>query len=414
MNELRMYVERLFEGRVLTAENIELKEEIYGNLVARYEDLLAQGVSKDEALRRTEESITSVDDVLDGADEGAGFERAGCDAGTDTERAVDADVCAGDGPHPATGDSAEPQGEVSDAVSADMGTSPAAKTVVLEGGPTPLAETAAAPMVGPTPPEGMAHASYEGDAGVQAARPKRGKVWPWACGGCLVLALVSIVFVGVLFGVAGLGAYDDGAPSTTNTSDGATPGTGAPSATDLLHQDDEGISVDESGNVCFDGERADTLIWEVVEHSFSDVLSTVDVPLNDTVSLGVLLTNLPMGQWETSLDVTRGAGELALAYIGVPDHYDGDSVDAALAYNATVLFCAVPDLQTLTVTVSESDDLADEDTYVFLRTDLEEAYGIALGRDMVNEAGWRQLKGDNLYKDGFAERLVDRAEERAR
>ena len=36
MNELRMYVEHLFEGKVLTAENIELKEEIYGNLVARY------------------------------------------------------------------------------------------------------------------------------------------------------------------------------------------------------------------------------------------------------------------------------------------------------------------------------------------------------------------------------------------
>ena len=30
MNELRMYVEHLFEGKVLTSENIELKEEIYG------------------------------------------------------------------------------------------------------------------------------------------------------------------------------------------------------------------------------------------------------------------------------------------------------------------------------------------------------------------------------------------------
>ncbi len=28
MNELRMYVEHLFEGRVLTQESIELKEEI--------------------------------------------------------------------------------------------------------------------------------------------------------------------------------------------------------------------------------------------------------------------------------------------------------------------------------------------------------------------------------------------------
>ena len=44
MNELRMYVEHLFEGKVLTPENIELKEEIYGNLVARYEDLIASGL----------------------------------------------------------------------------------------------------------------------------------------------------------------------------------------------------------------------------------------------------------------------------------------------------------------------------------------------------------------------------------
>ncbi len=67
MNELRMYVEHLFEGKVLTADNIELKEEIYGNLVARFEDYVAQGLSEEEALARTKESITSVDDVLSGA-----------------------------------------------------------------------------------------------------------------------------------------------------------------------------------------------------------------------------------------------------------------------------------------------------------------------------------------------------------
>lgn len=64
MNELRMYVEHLFEGKVLTPENIELKEEIYGNLVARYEDLIAEGVSEEEALKRTKESMTSIDGVL--------------------------------------------------------------------------------------------------------------------------------------------------------------------------------------------------------------------------------------------------------------------------------------------------------------------------------------------------------------
>ena len=64
ISDIRMYVEHLFEGRTLDAETIELKEEIYGNLVARYEDYLAQGMSAEEAYARTCEAVTSVDDVI--------------------------------------------------------------------------------------------------------------------------------------------------------------------------------------------------------------------------------------------------------------------------------------------------------------------------------------------------------------
>ena len=71
MNELRMYVEHLFEGKVLTADMIELKEEIYGNLVARYEDYVAGGMDAAEALEKTKASITSLDDVLTGDAEDA-------------------------------------------------------------------------------------------------------------------------------------------------------------------------------------------------------------------------------------------------------------------------------------------------------------------------------------------------------
>ena len=74
MNELRMYVEHLFEGKVLTAEMIELKEEMYGNLVARYEDYLASGMDAAEALEKTKASITSVEDVLAGEDAGEAAE----------------------------------------------------------------------------------------------------------------------------------------------------------------------------------------------------------------------------------------------------------------------------------------------------------------------------------------------------
>lgn len=64
-----MYVEHLFEGRTLDAETIELKEEIYGNLTARFDDYVAQGMSEEEAYRRTCEAVSSVEDVLDEGDE---------------------------------------------------------------------------------------------------------------------------------------------------------------------------------------------------------------------------------------------------------------------------------------------------------------------------------------------------------
>ena len=59
------------KDRMLDAETIELKEEIYGNLVARYEDYLAQGMSAEEAYARTCEAVTSVDDVMGEKDEAA-------------------------------------------------------------------------------------------------------------------------------------------------------------------------------------------------------------------------------------------------------------------------------------------------------------------------------------------------------
>ena len=63
MNELRMHVEQLFRGRTMDDELIELKEEIFGNLMARYEDLIARGVSEEDALAQTKASVTSVDEM---------------------------------------------------------------------------------------------------------------------------------------------------------------------------------------------------------------------------------------------------------------------------------------------------------------------------------------------------------------
>lgn len=63
-NDIRMYVERLFLGRELTSDLIELKEEVYSNLQARYQDYLAEGLDPEEAYAKTCEAVTSIDDVL--------------------------------------------------------------------------------------------------------------------------------------------------------------------------------------------------------------------------------------------------------------------------------------------------------------------------------------------------------------
>lgn len=64
MDELRAYVDALFAHRGDTPENRDLKEEIYGNLAARRDDLIAQGVPASEAVRATKAQLPSLDGVL--------------------------------------------------------------------------------------------------------------------------------------------------------------------------------------------------------------------------------------------------------------------------------------------------------------------------------------------------------------
>ena len=64
MDELRAYVDALFARRGDTAENREMKEEIYGNLAARRDDLIAQGVPEAEAVRAAKAQLPSLDGVL--------------------------------------------------------------------------------------------------------------------------------------------------------------------------------------------------------------------------------------------------------------------------------------------------------------------------------------------------------------
>ena len=368
MNELRMYVEHLFEGRVLTPENIELKEEIYGNLVARYEDLLADGVDEAEALRRTKESMASVDDVLDG-------------------EAFDHDDAA-----VATAAATTPLG-AADAVE------PGA---TRPGGPTPVTEPGTATLR-PQPEQPV----------------KRRRVWP--------LVLVFIVAIVLLLGIGlascslmtGVRAFTQDANVSVgkdgvHVEDGNNVVDVSPNGGVSVYSEDSGIVVEPDGTVIFDGEAGDELIRSVVNSNYNDVATYVGKSFDDVDSLDVLIFNLPMGEWAANLDVTRGNGVLRFDYVRVPSYFEGESVGAALAYNVTALFCAVPDAQKIQVTVSESDEVNEHECYVFNRATVEEMYGVALNADMVNEAGWKQLKNDNLYKHDFAERMLDRAESDAR
>lgn len=391
MNELRIYVERLFEGKVLTTENIELKEEIYGNLMARFEDLVAEGVPEVEALEQTKASFTSVDDILAGET-------------LESEEAAAATVLP----------EAEPTREIPRVGAMDASITPT-DTVANEGGPTP--------------PGGMAASNLpvqSSDAAAEGATPRKRKVWP------IVLAVV----VGVVVLMAGIGVYgmtqglawisqsgfhlNDGEGRSVNIGPDGVHITDGGNTVDIDPGDDVALKSDQyelvvgpDGMVYSDGEIVDALAEAVVNHAYSDAEPFAETDVSDAREMDLLLASLPLGELADNLDVTRGDGAIEFSYVEVPDGYDGDSVEMALAYNATVMFCVVPDLQEISITMSESDEPMDKDRYTFLREDLETAYGVKLNDDMVNETGWRQLKADNLYKKDFTVSIVDLAESRA-
>ncbi len=366
MNELRVYVEHLFEGKVLTPENIELKEEIYGNLVARYEDLLAEGVSEEEALERTKESMPSLDEL----DEDASF--------GDASASSIVNVCA-------DGDERSDETPISD-------------------------ET---PAVDAAPASVTADAGLTGRSAPHLAPEKVLDLYKVLKYGLIVAAII------IVMGIAAkltLGLVDEGAEygehgtsSVQGDSTSAPQGGSGPQGA-AANGGEAAITVDEAGRVWMEGEPGDELLASVVDATPSDVSAYVDTKLEDAATVESLLHALPLGEFATDVDVTRGPGVLCFAYREVPEAYDGDSVDVALAYNVAVLFGTIPAVNEIQVTVAEQDEPTDENHYVFTRDDVQGAYGITFSGEMMNESGWRQIKEDNLYTRKFAERLAETAE----
>ncbi len=196
---------------------------------------------------------------------------------------------------------------------------------------------------------------------------------------------------------------------------------------------------------------------EVVNAGYGVVAEYVDTDLADAAKVEALLRSLPMGEYASDVDVTKGVDVLSLAYREVPETLEGDSVDAALAYDVTAVFCAMPLVNEIQITLAESDEPLDESYYVFKRDEVQSRYGVlaydvtavfcamplvneiqitlaesdepldesyyVFKRDevqsrygvrlddlLVNEAGWHQIKEDNLYRRKFIENMVDAAE----
>lgn len=375
MNELRMYVEHLFEGKVLTPENIELKEEIYGNLVARYEDLIASGLDESEAIAQTKESMTSIDDVI-------------IENPTDSS----SDECDGDD----ISDVADESGDSHDPDQVD----PVASTP--HDGPTPITENVA-----------VLHQQPE-----QSSPRKR--TWPFVLACVLIgLLVMGIGFAGcsLMFGIKAFDQYDgeqtehvenvDASRGEGSSGSGSTAvGNTNPTPTKKNSE----IFIDENGQVWVDGELGDELAEEVVNAGYGVVAEYVDTDLTDAAKVEALLRSLPMGECASDVDVTKGVDVLSLAYREVPETLEGDSVDAALAYDVTAVFCAMPLVNEIQITLAESDEPLDESYYVFKRDEVQSRYGVRLDDLLVNEAGWHQIKEDNLYRRKFIENMVDAAE----
>ena len=310
MNELRMYVELLFEGKVLTADAIELKEEIYGNLVARYEDLLAEGVSEAEALRRTKESMTSIDDVLE---EPAAMAESAA-------RAHSADDAPGK--RDAAGDAA--------------GTSDSALSP----------EDGAASVVSGSP---VAPSSRRARTGLSRTM----KIVIAVLVGLLCLGGLGIWAFVELFGI------DEAVESRVEAVEDRVEDkvTGAVEGVQSSVGNDASAELDQS----------------ILAVDPAVLASYVGLSVADTNQLTGLIATLPLGaDYAQSVAGSAAGDTVSFELANIPDALDDDAVERVLAFDAMALFTVLPEVAQVQIGVQEQgDSAAERDFYVFDRETLE-------------------------------------------
>lgn len=341
MNELRMYVELLFEGKVLTADAIELKEEIYGNLVARYEDLLAEGVSEAEALRRTKESMASIDDVLE-------------EPSPLAESAGQAHSAVGAlGERGAAGDAA---GTTAGAVDGNKG---AAASAAADAARADAGSAASEAHVGAVSCEDGAASTVSGSPVASSSRRAR-------TGLSKTTKIVIAVLVGLLcLGSLGIWAFvelfgiDEAVESRVEAVE------------DRVEDKVTGAVEGVHGSVGNDASAE--LDQSILAVDPAVLASYVGLSVADANQLTGLIATLPLGaDYAQSVTGSAAGDTVSFELTNIPDALDDDAVERVLAFDAMALFTVLPEVAQVQIGVQEQGDSADDrDFYVFDRETME-------------------------------------------
>ncbi|MDM8271132.1 hypothetical protein [Thermophilibacter provencensis] len=377
-SDIRMYVEHLFEGRTLDAETIELKEEIYGNLVARFDDYVAQGMGEDEAYARTCEAVTSVDDVMGEKDAG------------DKDDPLDATVAA-----PAAAVAPEPE-------------------------PTTVIGT-------PEPP-----ASQGAPAGAQT-RWSTGMIVAVVAVVLLVAGIAGCTVFNLLDTQRGLEDYQsqtsqtvqpvDQPDDTTYTDDAATGDAATGQTTGNNATSDDATSTSpNNGSAPQDGtgnrygapsQSGTGLTAEVRAHSVDELTGYAGTALSDAARVEELVRALPVGEYVTGVTADPATKTVEVTYTYQDRDLvarDDDHVDLALVYDAVALMSTLDGMDTLRMVEIEDDGYEyDRGLQVFERSMLEWLLGVTLDASQLTAEAWESVRGQVMTEYVYEE-AWDRAE----
>lgn len=377
-SDIRMYVEHLFEGRTLTPETIELKEEIYGNLTARYEDYRAQGMSEDEAYARTCEAVTSVDDVLDGEKD--------ADGGTGADETLVA-------PLPATAGPSDASTAASESVSSTERRGGRIWKVAAAAAVVFVALVCAAAF-------GLSAGSGRTSQGDPDANAQSVDV-----GAGDVTNADGTASSGGAGGVAGGG-------TSSNTADG----TAAPNGTSSATPDGTSSAAPDGTPVI----STDDVTREVASHDAATLSGSVQTswPVEST-NVAQAVGGLPLAGFVSSAgsDANTSLGNVVTVEYGWAKdervaRADGDAVESALTYDAAALLCTFPSADAVQVTVRETDSEdgeLDVDVYSFRRADIERILSTTLTAERLTDGSWEGLR-TQLSTERTYDQVIDQAE----